>query len=508
MEWKNILSNITINSDGTQGPKLSSFEEETLDIVTMSSFRRLQDKAQVFPLESGDFVRTRLTHSIEAMIVANLLGQKVSDSLIELAYEEALDKNKPIIFDKVKEYYNKERLYSTIPQILESAALLHDMGNPPFGHIGEDIISNWFKDNLKKMWIRDGKLDSITFSEPEKNPEKYKTLHDILQPNMRDSLCNFEGNAQLLRILSKLNSNQKTYSATVLSTCMKYVRPSNQKKSKQCYIGEKKVGYYSSEENYVNGIRSVTQTGNKRNPLAFLLEAADDISYLISDIEDAIKKSLIDIDTFILGLRQLYERNKSNEVMKDIAAFLLSMPKKGTNINETKLSVLKRKIRVVLIENVADVFMDNIDPIMDGTYSGELLDDDRVCKLTQFLRKQLKTKVYFSKYVSTQKARVHKILNTLLNYYVPASFYCLNTSSQKSDNVNQMICELFSPNYKQICKDKIESISKTAVGKNKNKQRFNEKVFACLQLAVDEISGMTDLYATHMYEIVNATKEE
>ena len=508
MEWENILSSITINGDGTQGLKLSSFEEETLDIVTMSSFRRLQDKAQVFPLESGDFVRTRLTHSIEAMIVANLLGQKVSDSLIELAYEEVFDKNKPIIIDKVKEYSKKERLYSTIPQILESAALLHDMGNPPFGHIGEDIISDWFRNNLKKIWILDGQLDSITTLRPEKNYEKYKTLHDILTQRMRDSLYNFEGNAQLLRILSKLNNNRKSYSATVLSACMKYVRPSDQKKTKNCYIGEKKVGYYFSEENYVSGIRNITQTGNKRSPLAFLLEAADDISYLISDIEDAIKKSLIDIDSFILGLSQLCKRNKKNKIMDNISTFLESLPKNGSNINEIKLSLLKRKIRKILIDSAASVFENNLNFIMDGSYNCELLEDDSVAKLTKYLRNQLKTKVYFSKYVSTQKARVHKILNTLLNYYVPASFYCHNTSSQKSDNVNQMVCELISPNYKQICKNKIDEIYKSAVGKNKNKQRFNEKVFACLQLAVDEISGMTDLYATHMYEIVNATKEE
>ncbi|MGN1266522.1 MAG: dGTP triphosphohydrolase, partial [Dorea sp.] len=177
MNWEQLLS--TKRSRSTSGKNKyskntdlrSEFEKDYHRIIGSASFRRLQDKTQVFPLDKSDFIRTRLTHSLEVSSFAKSLAQNIGESII---------------------YYKKDpsftpRMKEDICSIVQCAGLIHDIGNPPFGHHGEIAIREWFQNNLPVLQY------------------KGKPISEVLTPQMREDFYNFEGNAQALRLVSKLH---------------------------------------------------------------------------------------------------------------------------------------------------------------------------------------------------------------------------------------------------------------------------------------------------------------
>ena len=199
MNWKQLLSTNTkrARSRIKSSDIRSDFDKDYHRIISSPSFRRLQDKTQAFPLEENDFVRTRLTHSLEVSSFGKSLGQYLGKKIIE---------------DKIDEDFGYEEL-EAICTILASASLIHDIGNPPFGHFGEDTIRVWFKENLTKLSIKD------------LNGEE-KKLSDILNEQMIQDFTNFEGNAQAIRVVSKLHFIVDEYGMNLtyalLNTLIKY----------------------------------------------------------------------------------------------------------------------------------------------------------------------------------------------------------------------------------------------------------------------------------------------
>jgi len=190
MEWENLLSlkrQVEKEEEPFEFEKypIEEFEKDYLTIVSSSAFRRLQDKTQVFPLDKSDFVRTRLTHSIEVSTIARQLGLMITENKTDYLKDDF--KNNPICAKQ-------------IPMVLSCAGLLHDIGNPPFGHFGEVIIGDWFKNEFQK--------DEFTY--------KGKPIRELFGKQMRNDLENFEGNAQALRILSK----QKRIMMDTISICL------------------------------------------------------------------------------------------------------------------------------------------------------------------------------------------------------------------------------------------------------------------------------------------------
>ena len=198
MEWNKLLSSKT-KIEREEKPKeflsypISDMEIDYEQIISSSAFRRLQDKTQVFPLDKSDFVRTRLTHSIEVSSVARQLGIMITKGTTDYCQEELKNGDLDI---------------ENIPSVLACAGLLHDIGNPPFGHFGEVVIGDWFKKELEK--------DDFDFNETP--------IREILNEQMKEDLKNFEGNAQALRILTKTHSNGNdiNLSYSILNTLMKY----------------------------------------------------------------------------------------------------------------------------------------------------------------------------------------------------------------------------------------------------------------------------------------------
>ncbi|MFA5403703.1 MAG: dNTP triphosphohydrolase, partial [Ignavibacteria bacterium] len=268
MKWNTLFSQRRLGDkkDGEiPSPDRSNFEKDYDRVVFSSAFRRLQDKTQVIPLPESDFVHTRLTHSLEVSCVGRSLGK--------------------IVGEKIIKKYNLDNIIS-VPNfgaIVATACLLHDIGNPPFGHSGESAISNYFKNG---------------------NGKKYKKLIGNIEK--WSDLVNFEGNANGFKLLTKSYKNvgggiKLTY--TTLAGFVKYPTKSfKTKKDIKRYDGKisfHKFGYFQSDKDIFRDIfdelkiNKVTDYYYSRHPIAFLVEASDDICYRIMDFEDGIRIGLI-----------------------------------------------------------------------------------------------------------------------------------------------------------------------------------------------------------------------
>ncbi|MHB8800284.1 MAG: dGTPase [Thermoanaerobaculia bacterium] len=240
-------------------------------LIQSSPFRRLQQKAQVFPLEANASVRSRLTHSLE---VANIGAQ-----IAELVVEES-----PGI--KAAEEKSKEKYGDAFIVLCENACLLHDIGNPPFGHFGECAVRDWFgKNGQKKLKASLGQTTDDG--------------HGAFQAKLLSDFVKFDGNAQGLRVVTRLQGDYSAaglnLSLSLLSGYLKYVAPAydeNVGKSGKAF--RKKPGFFYSEEEIVKRSREVLRMlDGVRHPAAFVMEAADDIAYCLSDMEDALEKRLV-----------------------------------------------------------------------------------------------------------------------------------------------------------------------------------------------------------------------
>ncbi len=253
MTWSKLLNPERVRKSTIKDDHRAEFERDFDRAVFSTPVRRLQDKAQVFPLEPHDAIRTRLMHSLEVSSVARGLAIGVGKWL--------LDKNE---IDA-----NQAR---SLEAIAATCGLLHDLGNPPFGHSGEAAIREWFKKKFGEKALTD------RLNEPQR-------VQDFLK---------FEGNAQTLRLVAKLQILADYYGLNLtygtLSALCKYTAPSHKADKDDPNPAKKKPGYFASENKLVEQIREHTGTGPNRNPITFLVDAADDIVYSVADVEDAVKK--------------------------------------------------------------------------------------------------------------------------------------------------------------------------------------------------------------------------
>ena len=274
MNWNQLLSDKRgkdqkkSNLEGTR----SAFEQDYDRVIFSHPFRRLQDKTQVHPLPENDFVHTRLTHSLEVSSVGRSLGKKVGKAILERNSE--LAKN----FD-----------LHDFGGIVAAASLAHDIGNPPFGHSGEDAISEFFSSGQGM---------------------RYKSLVNDLEWT---DLTNFEGNAQGFRILNKDRYQGLRLTHATLAAFSKYPRQSIIEKCDPNRRSQKKYGFFQSERHIFASIAETVglipfeDYSWSRHPLAFLVEAADDICYNLIDLEDGCR----------LGLVTYEERSEERRVGKE-----------------------------------------------------------------------------------------------------------------------------------------------------------------------------------------------
>lgn len=438
----------TIPSDGR-----NPFENDYGRLISSAPIRRLQDKTQVFPLEESDFIRTRLTHSLEVSYIAGSIGQSIEK----------------ILLDKKDITINEKGLLSSL---LRVSGLVHDLGNPPFGHFGEEAVREFFTDYFRK--------------------EKDVTESNVLDELERADFENFDGNVQTLRILSKLYyfgdefGYNLTYSS--LASIIKY--PSNSldgnKGKSSGEIAKKKFGYFSTEKETYDEINDYLKLNRRRSPIVYLLEAADDIAYSAADIEDGIKLGIINI----FDVKDIFSKNlttNKESVIKKIDELIDLYSKKKIN-----KSIIIQKFRIhtqrMMIEEIINSFVDRYDEIMNGTLEEEIIEISKASDIRKAYKK-LQYKVFDDKNIVKKEIAGWEAIYGLLKIFTRAS-----QSPNFKDEGNTYESRL----YKMI------SSSHRIVFEEVETYKKNE--YKKLQLIVDFITGMTDSYAINLYQELKGIK--
>jgi dGTPase len=437
MNWEQLLS-LKRFGDTQKRPRIAQdetrlgFEVDFDRIIFSSAFRSLQDKTQVIPLSETDFVHTRLTHSLEVSVVGRTLGRRVGKvllerhpNLVELGYT-----------------------FNDFGAIVAAASVTHDIGNPPFGHSGEKAIGEYFKTG-KGLQYKD-----------QLSPKEYQDLVD------------FEGNANGFKILTESRegiSGGLRLSYATLGAFLKYPKESLPKQPTN-HIADKKYGFFQSEKSEFLDI--VKELGMKskpsenisyyRHPLAYLVEAADDICYTIIDFEDGINLGLIDEDyalEFMAKLIKNINREKYYELKytKDRTAYL-------------------RAIAIsALIDEAVAIFLDNEVAILEGTFGKALLDK---CKYEAQIKDIIQisiAKIYNSKEVIEKEVAGYRIIADLLDVFVNALNHKF-TNSQS--NFDKLVLHLFPKEY----------------------QRETDNLYQRIMQVCSYVSRMSDSYAIRMHK--------
>ena len=467
MNWKELLCEKRRRSYSTSAVSAdprNEFQKDYHRIIGSASFRRLQDKTQVFPLDRGDFVRTRLTHSLEVSSFAKSLGQMIFRNILQYKKDSEL----------------QESDIEKICSILECAGLVHDIGNPPFGHFGEDYVRDWFRRNLPKMEFDDKKLD------------------ELLTPQMMGDLCNFEGNAQALRLLTKLHflvdGNGMNLTYPLLNTIIKYPVPSTGINKKSGNIKDKKMGYYYADREIFEDIVSSTGAVDCRHPLAFILEAADDIAYKTADTEDAVKKGFISYSQLLYELKNTYmdkcadegEREEYSRAVEKLESYYAQALENG--LSSPEQNAVQRWIiyvQGVLLRCAAYGFTSNYSAIMEGTFPKEIIAVSHGSALAYALGDMAYRFVFKSKEIYKLEVAAGEIYEFLLDKFTRAAV--LYDTELESSAIEQRVMRLISENY-------IRAYKVSAEGKSDA-----EKLYLRLMLVTDYICGMTDGYARKLY---------
>ena len=407
MHWEQLLSlkrygDTTKRHRKEQDETRLGFEVDYDRIIFSSAFRSLQDKTQVIPLSKTDFVHTRLTHSLEVSVVGRSLGRLVGQKLLEKYPDLA----------SVHGYR-----FSDFGAIVAAAALAHDIGNPPFGHSGEKAIGAYFEHGAGLRY-----KDSLTAKEYQ-------------------DLIKFEGNANGFRILNESKpgvSGGIRLSYATLGAFTKYPKESLPHRP-TTHIADKKYGFFQAEKGFFKEVASelgMIRTGTSdnmgfaRHPLAFLVEAADDICYTIIDFEDGINLGLIPeeyaLEYLIKLVGQAINRNTYNK-LNDTAA---------------RLSYLRALAINTLIQEAVTVFMKYEEQMLAGEFQVDLLNKSKFkAQISDIIGISVE-RIYQSREVVEKEIAGFEILSTLLD---------ARTKSIDDDSLhyNQLIIKLFESPERQ-----------------------------------------------------------
>ena len=378
MDWEQLLS---LKRQGDQTKRIRKeqdenrlgFEVDYDRIIFSSEFRSLQDKTQVIPLSDSDFVHTRLTHSLEVSVVGRSLGRKVGSKIL-------------LKYPHLKETHGYQS--NDFGAIVASASLAHDIGNPPFGHSGEKSIGQYFKKG---------------------NGTKYAT--ELTKKEYQD-LCDYEGNANGFKILTQSRVGREgglRLSYATLGAFVKYpkeslpIKPTNN-------VSDKKFGVFQSEvlvfNDVFNELGLIENNRKFRHPLAFLVEAADDICYTIIDFEDGINLGLIEeefaLEYLINLVRDSININKYNSL---------------TN-KQDRVSYLRALAINTLINEVVEIFITNEEEILKGNFKSSLLEKSKFSAQINDIIKLSVSNIYQSKEVIEKEISGYNIINKLLDTFI------------------------------------------------------------------------------------------
>ncbi|MCS7052488.1 MAG: deoxyguanosinetriphosphate triphosphohydrolase [Ignavibacterium sp.] len=441
MDWKKLLCDEQFSFDDiekkTTKDGRSQFQKDFDRIVFSPAFRRLQDKTQVFPLPESDFVHTRLTHSLEVAVVGRSLGNLVGE----------------VILDRHNDLKNNFSKFH-FGEIVAAACLAHDIGNPPFGHSGEDAISEYFR-----------------------NGNGRNLIEKISDQKIKNDLENFEGNAQGFRIITKLQNPKVSgglrLTLATLGALSKYPRESLLKDNSSFTKTNvyKKFGFFQSEKDYFKKIAEKTGLQKIsaedyfwcRHPLAFLVEGADDICYRIMDFEDGFRLGFIDF-------------KEAEELL--IPLIKTDLPDNYNLRDEAdRIGFLRAKAINNLIRELAEIYLDNEEKIINGQFTDELYSLSPSSKYLNEIEELSIKKIYRHKVVTERECAGYEVLAGLLDVFINALNSWLDAENK---NKSRIIISLL-PNQITSSVNKDTPLSER------------------LHLIIDFVSGMTDSYAVSLF---------
>lgn len=469
---------------------LSNTQSDRARLLYSAPFRRLQQKAQVFSLETNSAVRSRLTHSIEV----SHIGRYIVESIIGLIGSNEELKN--------GEYWRDN--YLAISNIVETACLMHDIGNPPFGHFGEAAISQWFTSERCEKIIKNA----------------FPSDKDLIDLKKKIDISDFEyfdGNPQGLRIISKLQGDDGKYGynmiCTQLASFLKYVYAPDDIKKFRSEIPldsqpafSKKIGFFSTEREMINSVWNAHEmVCNSRHPLAYLMEAADDISYCISDIEDGIEKGLISEEFFLQYMHKklLGLRDEDNLIACELLSELVG---KGDAI--PSFLPLKTKLSRCLVKFVSSEFITNYDSIMECKYEREILNKETDgYKVLELLRNFTSKHIFSAREVESIELAGYSAIFGLLEIFskllvLDASKFkllCDGMNKEIKSNNLQMESRLYNllpGRYVKLYKNSLLDVNACSY------KEWNRRA----HLIVDYISGMTDNFAIETFQMLKGIK--
>ncbi len=437
------------------------FDQDYDRIVFSSEFRCLHDKTQVFPLSTSDYTRTRLTHSIEASCVGRSLGQLAG---------RHLSRAQGVEVDP-----------SHLGTIVAAACLAHDIGNPPFGHSGEAAIQHWVEQRLKPP--------ETGGASPFGTREEWKDLQS------------FEGNAQGLRILTRLQSRERwgglRYTAATLGAMSKYPRPSvlpDGRTPVKARVSEKKFGYFQDDQKLAVeayralGLKEREPGVFSRHPLAFLVEAADDICYAVIDLEDSAKLGLVPME----------------EACRLLEGVLPSSPSPGKEARpppahlETRMAQARARAIGMLIPACVEVFLAHAEEMEQGEWETPLVSADKdVRGQLEKIKRITRRQGYESERVLQIESAGFKTLGGLLDMF--ASAVVTDAPNREERKLRQLLpMESFQrPEFAEA--DRTNPPERDAAIERLTK-------YQRLLCVTDYISGMTDGFAVELFQRLSGIK--
>ena len=405
MNWEKLLS---LKRQGDTLKRIRSEQDETrigfeVDydrIIFSSSFRSLQDKTQVIPFSKKSFVHTRLTHSLEVSVVGRSLGRKVGKILIE---------KHPYL----KQTYGFQS--TDFGAIVAAASLAHDIGNPPFGHSGEMAIGDYFKNG-----------EGLNFK-------------SNLSSQQYQDLCDFEGNANGFKILCENKDGIPgglRLSYATLGAFTKYPKGSVPL-NPSSHIKDKKFGYFEPQNVFFQEVAEelgMKKSDNEffRHPLAFLVEAADDICYTLIDFEDGINLGWINeefaLEYLIRLVKGTIDTKKYNSLQhkSDRVAYLRAL-----SVN-------------TLINDATEIFIDNEEEILKGEFSKSLLETSIYKAQMEDILNISVDKVYNSEEVIEKELKGYQVINHLLNVFIKAT---VNNQNDQMTAFDKLALECIPQSY-------------------------------------------------------------
>ncbi|NHW01443.1 deoxyguanosinetriphosphate triphosphohydrolase [Stutzerimonas degradans] len=432
MDWHTLLTRERLGKSTQSSEELgrSPFHKDHDRIIFSGAFRRLGRKTQVHPVSSNDHIHTRLTHSLEVSCVGRSLGMRVGE----------------VLRDELPEWCSP----ADLGMIVQSACLAHDIGNPPFGHSGEDAIRHWFQQAADRGWL------------------------DDMSDFQRSDFLNFEGNAQGFRVLTQLEYHQfdggtrLTYAT--LGTYLKY--PWTSRHAEALGYKKHKFGCYQNERPLLEqialklGLPLVEDQLWGRHPLVYLMEAADDICYGLIDLEDGLEMELLDypeVEALLLGL-----------VGDDLPETYRQLGPKDSR--RRKLAILRGKAIEHLTNAAARAFVAQQHNLLRGQLPGDLVEHmhgpAKQCVLQA--KALAREKIFQDKRKTLHEIGAYTTLEILLNAFCGAALE--QHRGRSLSFKNQRILDLLG----------------------RNAPNPNAPLYHSFLRVIDFIAGMTDSYATEM----------